>query len=85
MSRDDKYISIEEASIILKVSTITIRGWIRKSIIPSWRIGIKLIRLSYSDVMALKKAKLEAEDGFGNLEHQRYAYLARRLKFPSQQ
>lgn len=84
MLNADKFISVDDAAAILQTTAFSVRRLIKEGLIPSWRLGPKLIRLSYADVMALKKARQEAQNDFGNLNDQVYARVAKKLDYPSQ-
>lgn len=52
-ARNDELLTIKEAAALLKMSTVTVRRWLKQGRLAGYRVGARSIRLRRRDVEAL--------------------------------
>ena len=82
---ENKYLSIQETATILHVSRFIVYRWIQLGWIPSYRIGLKFLRIHSEDIKLLCKTitQLRQDNPLGNRNNRRPGVVARSLSFPS--
>ena len=62
-TRNDELLTVKEAAALLKISTVTVRRWLKQGRLVGYRVGARSIRLRRRDVEALlEPRKTEATD-----------------------
>lgn len=58
---DDGYLRVTDAAAQLGISPRTLREWIRRGVLPGYRLGPRLIQVRRTDVDAIRQ-RMAGED-----------------------
>lgn len=64
-------ISIQKSAEVLGVSPMTIHRWIAKGFLKAYRIGPRLVRIPRSEIVRMRKFRIETQDEPGHPHYPR--------------
>lgn len=64
-------ISIQKTAELLDVSPMTIHRWIARGFIRAYRVGPRLVRIPRSEIVRMRKFRIETQDEPGHPHYPR--------------